>query len=227
MRTPPIILIPGGPRAVLLIRMAYEEEGLPCPPIDERAVATRLLFPRSFVEAVNEMPNDKIHDYCFMGGLYRADTYDNRRWILDFARDHFTERSHLLISDGHEQHTPLGSFDHTGNTQSVFVPRDLSEDERGYFNPAYFETLRHSEFALCPAGDLPWSMRFFEAIMCRSIPIVADRQDTGRNSLERDIGYRVEFREHQHQHQYHEDIVEENYQLFLTYQTLISPSARR
>ena len=224
MRTPPIILIPGGPRAVLLIRMAYEEEGLPCPPIDERAVATRLLFPRSFVEAVNEMPNDKIHDYCFMGGLYRADTYASRRWILDFARDRFTKRSHLLISDGQEQHATLGSFDHTGSAHSVFVPRDLPEHERAYFNPPYFETLRHSEFTLCPAGDLPWSMRFFEAIMCRSIPVVADRQHTGRNSLERGIGYGVELRDQQHR--YRQDIVEENFQLFLKYQTLISPSSR-
>lgn len=29
-----------------------------------------------------------------------------------------------------------------------------------------------SKFTLTPTGDCPWSYRFFEAIMCMSIPVV-------------------------------------------------------
>lgn len=216
---PQIVLNPGGPRPALLIRLAYEEEGLPCPDIDERVAPTKLLYPRSFVDAVNAMPGDKSHDYSFMGSLYRSETYQKRDWILDFAKRRFTERSYLLLSDGDGEHTRLGPFDHTGDRQGVFVPKEVPADERAFFNPPYFQVLRSSQFTLCPAGDLPWSMRFFEAIMCRSIPIVSDAMHVGRNDVERSIGYRVYLPDDEHL--YDEDLAEENYRRFLRHQTLI------
>lgn len=219
----PIILMPGGPRPVLLIRRAFQEAGLPCPAIDERAAPTALLYPQSFVDAVNAMSGARTHDYCFMGSLYRSDTFEHRRWILGFAERRFTDRSYLLISDGEGEHTRLGPFDHTGDTQGVFVPRHLPPEARDHFNDAYFRVLRSSQFTLCPAGDLPWSMRFFEAIMCRSIPIVSDRQHVGRNDLERSIGYHVYLPDDQHR--YDEALVEENYRMFLRHQTLIDPES--
>lgn len=192
-----------------------------CPEIDERVTPTRLLFPRSFVEGVNAMPADKKHDYCFMGSLYRPEVYEHRRWVLEFAERRFTDRSYLLLSDGHGEHACLGSFDHTGDPRDVFVPKEVPEHERAFFNPPYFEVIRNSQFTLCPAGDLPWSLRFFEAIMCRSIPIVSDREHVGRNDLERAIGYRSYL--HDDDHRYDEDVVEENYRLFLRNHTLIEP----
>ena len=36
----------------------------------------------------------------------------------------------------------------------------------------YLKTLCKSKFTLSPTGDCPWSYRFFEAIMCLSIPIL-------------------------------------------------------
>lgn len=38
----------------------------------------------------------------------------------------------------------------------------------------YYETLLKSQFTLCPSGDFVWTYRFFESIMCNSIPIVQD-----------------------------------------------------
>ena len=217
-------LVPSAPRAILLMHLAYEEEGLVCPDIDERVAPTTLLFPRSYVDGVDAMPGDKVHDYSFMGTLYRPETYEYRKWILDFAERRFTERSHLLLSDDHDAHVPLGSFDHTGDRRGVFVPKEVPLGERAYFNPHYFEVLRRSEFALCPAGDQPWSMRFFEAIMCRAIPIISDPIHAGRNEVERAIGYRVYLRDEDHV--YDEDLVEENHQRFLRHQTLIGAAAR-
>lgn len=215
-----IVYVDAGPRSVFLIHQAYEEEAIECPAIDERVAPTTLLYPRSFVEAVDAMPGDKTNDYCFLGSLYRDETFKYRDWILDFARESFTERSYLLLSEAPAEHVRLGSFDHTGETAAVFVPKEVPwGKERAFFNPPYFEALRRSEFTLCPAGDRPWSMRFFEAVMCRSIPIVSDLRHVGRNDPERSIGYHVYLREDEHI--FDAALAEENYQLFLRHQTLI------
>jgi hypothetical protein len=217
-----IVYLDTGPRSILLITQAYEEEGLECPPIDEREAPTVLLYPRSFVEAVDAMSGEKTIDYSFMGTLYRPETFAHREWILDFARKRFTDRSYLLLSESPPEHTRLGAFDHTGEPEGVFVPKEAPwGKEKAYFNPAYFQALRSSEFALCPAGDRPWSMRFSEAVMCRSIPIVSDLQHVGRNELERSIGYHVYLREDEHV--YDPDLAEENHRLFLRHQTLLAP----
>jgi hypothetical protein len=215
----PIELVPGGHRSVLLYYQAYLEAGIVCPDVDERVAPTRLLYPRSWVDAVNAMPGDKAHDYSFMGSLYRPEVYENRKWVLDFAKRRFTDRSYLLLSEAPPEHRRLGSFDHTGDASAVWVPKEVAWGERDFFNPEFFRVLRQSEFALCPAGDALWSNRFFEAIMCRSIPIVADKDHAGRHDFERAIGYRMYLREDDHV--YDEDLVEENYQLFLRHQTLI------
>ena len=41
----------------------------------------------------------------------------------------------------------------------------------------YYTNMSKSKFTLCPTGDCPWSYRFFEAIMCFSIPILNDKSD--------------------------------------------------
>jgi len=41
----------------------------------------------------------------------------------------------------------------------------------------YYNILCKSRFTLTPTGDCPWSYRFFEAIMCLSIPILEDNSN--------------------------------------------------
>lgn len=213
----------GGPRSCILIRQAYNDEGLECPNIDERQAPVKLLYPRSFVDAASKMQGDKVHDYCFMGVLYRADTYLHRRWILDYAKKRFTDRSYFLITDGVPTHKQLGSFDYTNIERDVFTLKGTPLPLKGRFHDHYFRILRSSQFTLCPPGDAPWSMRFFEAIMCRSIPIVSDMEHTGRNDLERSIGYHILRTDDAHT--YSAEMAEENFQTFLRHQTLIGESA--
>jgi hypothetical protein len=216
----PVVFLAAGPRSVHLYHQAYDEEGLECPPVDERVEEVPLLYPRSFVEAVDGMPGEKVHDYCFMGSLYRSETFEHRDWILDFATRRFTDRSYLLLSEAPAAHVPLGPFDHTGDMDAVFVPKEAPwGPERAFFNPPFYAALRSSQFSLCPAGDAPWSMRFFEAIMCRSIPIVSDPSHVGRNQRERSIGYRAYLADDEHA--FDEALVEENRRLFIEHQTLI------
>jgi len=209
-----------GPRSVFLHKQAYAEEGLRWRNSDERVAPTTLLYPRSWIDSVNEMPDEKKFDYSFIGTLYRPETYPQRAWILDFAKRRFTDRSYFLLSEDSDEHERLGSFDRTGTDSDVFVPKNVPWVERAHFNAAFYRVLRATEFALCPEGDAPWSMRFFEAIMCRSIPIVSHRRHTGRNQVELAIGYHVYFPDDDHV--YDEELVEENFRLFIEHQTLIN-----
>merc|ERR1711879_4258 len=86
-----------------------------------------------------------------------------------------------------------------------------------------------SYFTLCPGGDSSWSMRFYEAILAGSIPVI----DTVSNALSRDdvsfwfdrIGYtyftisqvtNLTMSDAQLR-----DITDNNYELLLKYQTWI------
>jgi hypothetical protein len=46
------------------------------------------------------------------------------------------------------------------------------------------------KFVLCPAGDAPWSFRFYEVLMCKSIPIVESWHHTYRTREEADFNYK-------------------------------------
>ena len=46
-----------------------------------------------------------------------------------------------------------------------------------------------SKFILCPAGDSSWSFRFYETLICKSIPIVETKNHTYRTKEESDINY--------------------------------------
>jgi hypothetical protein len=57
-------------------------------------------------------------------------------------------------------------------------------------NIDYFEKMCQSKFVLCPAGDAPWSFRFYEVLMCKSIPIVESWHHTYRTKEEAQINYK-------------------------------------
>ena len=45
----------------------------------------------------------------------------------------------------------------------------------------YFDKLSQSKFGLCPAGGCMYSMRFYECLMCKCIPIVNTVGETYRS----------------------------------------------
>jgi hypothetical protein len=47
-----------------------------------------------------------------------------------------------------------------------------------------------SKYVLCPAGDAPWSFRFYEILMCKSIPVVESWHHTYRTKEEAKIKYK-------------------------------------
>ena len=180
------------------------------------------IFPRRYWDNKALDFTKKIFDYCFIGGLATdPKTLQSRQWLTQFIADHFTSKSYLQFTDKEtrRRHREMGPFDYTIRRKG-FVPKEVPVKQRNHFDANYFSTMAKSKFALCPAGDAPWSMRFYEALMCKAIPVVERAEHTFRTRQEARLGYRYFLPGEQHE--YHEDWAEHNYQLFLKYHTLVN-----
>ena len=128
-----------------------------------------------------------------------------RRWVLPFVERYFTAESVLVDTSAEDAATyaPLGAFDKTvaGGKLAGFRPmtvewvsafgnRSVQTCRKATCDPSYYETLARSRFTLAPAGDMPWSTRFFEAIMAGSVPVVSSEDHAGRNAEEKALGYK-------------------------------------
>lgn len=177
------------------------------------------VFPRSYWDHPS-LKQEKSIDYCFIGALNTdPKTANSRRWVRDFINKKFNNNSYLQYTDSEtiKSHQSLGVFDHTLKKRG-FVPKEVPLQERNFFDENYFSTMAKARFVLCPAGDEPWSMRFYESLMCRAIPIVESREHTFRSPEEAALDYR--FYLHSDNHVYRIDWVSKNYNLFLNYHTL-------
>ena len=72
----------------------------------------------------------------------------------------------------------------------------------------YYDILCSSKFTLTPTGDCPWSYRFFEAIMCFSIPIL---ENNSNDIYHKDYFYYY----HDSNHVYYPERALENYNKFI------------
>lgn len=157
-----------------------------CPPI--------ALFSKKYYNEINELNHNKIYDFCFIGSI--NSNYEARKWVIDFARKHFTLNSIFINTDNNPNWVLLGKFDYSKmklgfcpksqpNCQSKKVQYRVVKE-----NIDYFEKMCKSKFVLCPAGDSPWSFRFYEVLMCKSIPIVENWHHTYRTKEEANINYK-------------------------------------
>ncbi|MEM1290376.1 MAG: exostosin family protein [Cyanobacteria bacterium P01_H01_bin.162] len=216
------------PRAIQLHKQAFLEEQKPIPKIHQPKLHLPLVlhYPRSFIVRTANLDHSKKRDYNFMGALFNENVYERRKWIIDFAQQHFTDHSYYCITDASHDYQPLGNYDQTlSNLGKRFIPRKVAGDKKSSFDEAYFKVMLDSKYTLCPAGDAWWSMRFFESIMCKSIPILESPDHAWRSRFERMIGYK--FYTTLDQVEYREDWIEENYSKFLEYQTFLSRNKNR
>lgn len=176
------------------------------------------IFPRSFWQNT-ALNRPKDIDYCFVGALMTDEkTRIARQWLLPFIEREFDSTCYLQFTDRTVKagYTSKGDFDHT-LIREGFVPKEVPIEHRNWFDESYFSIMARSKFALCPAGDAPWSMRFLEAIMCRALPIVETAEHTYRSDLEAQLGYKF-YLAHE-VHVYRQDWVEHNYEIFLKFHT--------
>jgi hypothetical protein len=194
------------------------------------AAVTKL--PQSHVlkmAALKRNISNKTSTYNFQGSLYSNSlTTMRRQWVLPFAATAFSDVDVLKITDAPANHISEGPYDHTDLTSGGYRPKDHPLGDRLIpFDVEYYQIMAQSTFTLCPGGDSPWSMRFYEAILAGSIPVIdselQDFNDMYAPFWFNRVGYtyyttsqvlnltanRTEL----------ESIADQNYKLLLTYQT--------
>lgn len=157
-----------------------------CPPI--------ALFSNKYYNDINQLACEKIYDFCFIGSI--KSNYHARKWVIEFANRHFTDKSIFINTDADSNWTSLGPFDYS-NLNIGFCPKNSEDNQSKQVqyrtvneNVYYFEKMRQSKFVLCPAGDAPWSFRFYEVLLCKSIPVVESWHHTYRTKEESVLNYK-------------------------------------
>lgn len=196
-------------------------------------------MPRSQVQqilALTFTSKPRAHNYNFIGaagiapGYGAAETARKRAWVFDFVRQHYLSTDLLRVTDTNESWTPMGEFDITG-TPGGYRPKAQGKlaQLKGKFDLDYWKILTSSNFTLCPGGDAPWSMRFYEAVLAGSIPVISSLKDdlSHPHNLPTDegpflvacIGYKYLTKDEPMV--YRQDWVDHNRALFLKYQTFM------
>jgi len=198
---------------------AYKEIGVEIKTFDHQ----QALFPRRFYVPIQGFDHTKTFDFCFIGS-YKVDpvTAARRAWLIDFITEKFSQKSYLQFTDKETKrnYVPMGTFDFT-LLRTGFVPKEVPLEQRNVFDEHYYRVMCQSQFTLCPRGDVRWSMRFYEALMCKSIPILQSR--THHRSVREALrGYK--FYLSSQELIYKPEWVEHNYNIFLKHHTLAAPA---
>lgn len=225
--------IPFSPRLRLLWRQSHREAGTAEIDIPRHRSHPAFIYTQRLLSTESIRLDTTNHEILTLVAPYILikKTEQARQWLLKFAQENFTSRSYFKVTDkkatqnkpnssNSANHQLLGDFDFTFS-QSGFVPKESPIATRGYFDEDFFRIMCESEFTLCPAGDAPWSMRFYEAILCKSIPILETPAHAGRNIAEYNIGYKY-YLATDSEKPFRKDWADDNYNKFIKYQTLIS-----
>ena len=175
---------------------AYSESNITIPNDICSTSPPYAIFSHKYYNDIKLLNHEKKYDYCFIGSI-KSDLR-NRQWAIDFAKQYFTENSIFVNTDYDDNWISLGNFDLSHKKLGYspkFDPLGDGHSRRVQFrivkeNLFYFETLCQSKFVLCPAGDSPWSFRFYEVLMCESMPIVKYDDHTWRMENEKEINYK-------------------------------------
>ena len=170
---------------------ALIEEGLDIKDITASPSVAK--FSKKYYNDINNLDHSKKYDYCFIGSIKSC--VRTRQWVIDFAKKYFTCRSVFVNTDNDPTWKLLGDYDYS-KINIGFCPKNQADSQSKcsqyrivHENIFYFETMCQSMFTLCPAGDAPWSFRFYEILMCKTIPIVQTWHHTYRTIEESKIPY--------------------------------------
>jgi hypothetical protein len=190
-----------------------------CPPF--------ALFSKKYYTELNTLDHTKIHDFSFIGSI--ASNKESRQWIVDFAEKYFTKNSIFINTDNDPNWKSLGSFDFSGRGLGYCPKNSIDPQSKQtqyrviHENLYYFENMCKSKFVLCPAEDSSWSFRFYEVLMCKSIPIVENLHYTYRTKEESTLDYKYVLKDNIEKYLGStscDDIVTENTKIFENYHLL-------
>lgn len=183
------------------------------------------LFSKKYYNEINELSHDKKYDFCFIGSIESC--YERRKWVIDFVKRYFTNNSVFINTDNKPNWVLLGPFDYS-KLKLGFCPKNNANNQSKNVqyrevkdNLYYFQTMCQSKFVLCPAGDAPWSFRFYETLMCKSIPIVESWHHTYRTREESAIKYKFVLHNENTTELLYDNYVNENTKIFEKYHLII------
>jgi hypothetical protein len=186
------------------------------------------IFSQKYCNEINELDHTKKYDYCFIGSINSA--YQERLWVIDFVKAHFNKNSFYINTDindtNKDDYVTLGEFDHSKKGLG-FKPKSHSNNQsrKAQFrvvseNVTYFQTMCQSKYILCPAGDAPWSFRFYETIICKSVPLVINWHHTYRTKEEAAIKYKYILRNEILNDDTYKEYVDTNTEILKTFHML-------
>jgi hypothetical protein len=215
---------------------SMEEASLSCSDVSFYGAAVPKI-PARVISQVAELKGNitsKIYNYNFQGTMYKPSIiWDKRNWIETFAKKHFTENDFILFTDQvGKQQVPLGPYDHSKEDDG-WRPKDHESDYMldatlgDHFDPGYWRRMIQSNFTLAPGGDHPWSMRFYEAILAGSIPVInaieTDLNDNDIGFWFSHVGYTYFTKDQVVNHNFSsgelKEMANENFELVVKYQT--------
>lgn len=136
-----------------------------------------VIYPKSWLTLFES--TEKSIDYFFSGYL-NNEKEENRLWVLEYKN----------------QNSVINFSDRGRN-----IPRDL-------FDIDFFDIMKKSKFSLCPQGyPYKWTYRFYEAILCKSIPIL--KQD---DVIDDYFNYEFYIHNDKFDYDYSLDIINRNYE---------------
>jgi hypothetical protein len=206
---------------------AYLEKNIYFKPIFSPPIA---IFSNKYYNELCDLNHEKVHDYCFIGSI--NSWYKNRKWVIEFAKKYFTSKSIFINTDNDPNWVLLGDFDYS-NKNLGYCPKNQQNNQSKNVqyrvikeNLFYFETMCKSKYVLCPAGDTEWSFRFYETLMCKTLPIVISWHHTYRTKEEAKIKYKYLLVENIEEHikklcdEDYNILVSENTKIFQKYHML-------
>jgi hypothetical protein len=198
------------------IEKGINENANNCPPI--------AIFSKKYYNEICELNHEKIYDFCFIGSI--DSNSQARQWVIDFAKKYFTHSSIFINTDNDPNWKLLGSFDFS-NKNLGYCPKKMNDNQSRNVqyrvvkeNIEYFERMCKSKYCLCPAGDSSWSFRFYEVLMCKSIPIVENWHHTYRTKEESNLNYKYILSQNIDININYDDYIIKNTQIFKNYHLL-------
>jgi len=161
----------------------------------------------------------KQYRFIYVGPAFGPCDVTRKAWLKDFVKNNFDHRDYLQFTDCPANYTRLGAFDH-----SVTSGTDLGEE---FWDLTYYDKMADSLFALGAGGCVPYSMKFYEAAMAGSIPVVHDPHEDAFFSADASVAwvdqlrysYMVVGTEPGQFLQYRQDVVSRNMDMFRRFQT--------
>ena len=151
---------------------------------------------------------------CYLDGVEYRLIFPLRyfRTIKDLPKD--KRHRYTFTGKRTEERLWVETFANNTSINSTEKGREISKD---YLDISYYLTMCHSKFTLCPKGDFNWTYRFFEAIMCKSIPII---ERLGVDSSMDGFVYFLQ--DEKSAHRYSKKICDDNYRLLVARHSLLA-----